>query len=172
MVESATDDDGNLLDFDLFKIIDQKVDLLDDGNLFPFLHSTPAFPEWPFYSGDHTAREVVEEVKDALLALEMHHQVGLRMSECAERFGDEFCDTLAVEELYPSHRCDTTKELARLAQKAAVAGSFDGFRSPRSYFELRTMQQSAGFLQDDGKGETRPTPDIRTASIHFKILII
>jgi hypothetical protein len=100
-------------------------------------------------------------VKDALLELEMHHQVGLRMSKCAEKFGDEFCDTLTVDELYSSHRCDTTKELARLAHKAAVAGSLEGFRSPRSYFELRTMQQSAGFLQVDGKGEIRPMPRMR-----------
>lgn len=39
-IERAKDANGTAIDPDLFKIIEPKVHILDDGNLFPFLHST------------------------------------------------------------------------------------------------------------------------------------
>ena len=39
-IERSLDANGKPLDPDLFKVIDPKIYILDDGNLFPFLHST------------------------------------------------------------------------------------------------------------------------------------
>lgn len=37
-------DDGDFLDPDLFKVLDPRIYVMDNGDLFPFLHSTPVFP--------------------------------------------------------------------------------------------------------------------------------
>ena len=39
-IERTVDANGNPVDPDLFKVIDPNIHILDDGNLFPFLHST------------------------------------------------------------------------------------------------------------------------------------
>jgi len=36
---------------------------------FPFFHSTPLYPEWPFVAMPHTSAELTEQVKQALLKL-------------------------------------------------------------------------------------------------------
>ena len=40
---------------------------MDTGELFPFLHSTPVFPEWPLYARQNVDRMVSEEVQLALI---------------------------------------------------------------------------------------------------------
>eukprot|EP00980_Cylindrotheca_fusiformis_P027129 scaffold18984_cov73-Cylindrotheca_fusiformis.AAC.1 len=50
-------------------------------------------------------------------------------------------------------RCDTTRELAELAWQAGVAGFHSGFRPPRSYYFVRTMQQDGGFIEKDEYGK-------------------
>lgn len=152
MIELSKDENGDPLDANLFKVLDPKIYVLDDGNLFPFLHSTPVFPEWPIYSALTTPRDVIEEVQEALYALEHHRTVGNKIMECALEFPQDVCDEIRVNELYQDARCDTTKEIAKLAKVAAEVGNHNGFRSPRSYFELRTMQQAGGFLNQNKKG--------------------
>ena len=39
-VEDTHDNYGNFVDTELFKVIAPKIHVLDDGTLFPFLHST------------------------------------------------------------------------------------------------------------------------------------
>ena len=45
-IERSLDANGKPLDPDLFKVIDPKIYILDDGNLFPFLHSTGKILNW------------------------------------------------------------------------------------------------------------------------------
>lgn len=51
---------GDQLDPDVFKVIEPKIYVLDDGNLFPFLHSTDIYPEWPVAALDHVTKDVSE----------------------------------------------------------------------------------------------------------------
>jgi hypothetical protein len=41
------------LDPEDFKVIDPKIYIMDDGNIYPFLHSTEIFAEWPFSAFTH-----------------------------------------------------------------------------------------------------------------------
>ena len=88
------------------------------------------------------------------MALSDHRVVGKKLEECISGLSKEFCESMSVAEYYPERfRCDTTIDLAKLANQAALAGHHDGFRSARSYFDIRSMQESAGFLRKNEKGE-------------------
>jgi len=164
-IERTKDDDGNPLDAELFKILNPNIYVLDDGTLFPFMHSTPVFPEWPVSASNHVAGDVIEEVQDALIKLRDHLHIGELMSQCAEDIckvevceeGEvpEVCKTAPPSFFDPGARCDTTRELALLAFEAGRAAGIDGFRPPRSHFHLRTMQQAAGFLTQNAKGKSK-----------------
>lgn len=52
-------------------------------------------------------------------------------------------------ELNQSLRCDTTARIAQLASDARAKGLFTAFRTARSYSEVRTKQEAAGFLRRD-----------------------
>lgn len=123
---------GEPLDPDVFKVINPQIHVLDNGELFPFVSSTGLNGEWPVGALDHTPRDVSKEVQNALLALR-DHATSLEINE-----------TL---------RCDTTSELAQLALSACKAGLMVGFRTSRSYYDVRTKQEAAGFLQKDEKGQ-------------------
>ena len=163
VIESTTDDSGALFDSEIFKVLEPKIYVLDDGNLFPFLHSTPIFPEWPLAATKDVPRDVAEEVQDALMKLEKYQRVGAKMNACVTELcsidkctngsSPDICNTAPPEFFDPDCPCDTTRELAQLAYAAGLAGGHKGFRPPRSYFELRTMQEAAGFLQQDMKGK-------------------
>ena len=71
---------------------------------------------------NHVPKDVSEEVQEALVALEYHAQAYQRYQ--------------AGQDWDPS-RCDTTIGLAELASDASNAGNLAGFRTPRSYFEVR-----------------------------------
>ena len=133
-----------------------QIHVLDNGELFPFLSSTGLHPEWyvcfelanfcqfdyilpsllvyrPTAALDHVDREVAKEVQNALLSLR-DHATSLDLG----------CNLL----------CETTSEIAQLAHLAAESGLFAGFRTARSYFEVRTKQQDAGFLTKNDKQES------------------
>ena len=146
---------GKLVNRDLLKVIAPRIHVMDNGELFPFLHSTPVFPEWPFAAKDNLDHIVSQEVSRALMALSSHATVGRLIAECYDGATTEAerrtCDASAPDYFYPSARCDTTRELAMLAYNAEVAGFHSGFRPPRSHFEVRTMQQDGGFIIRDDK---------------------
>ena len=164
-VERTKDKDGKPLDPELFKVISPRIYVMDDKQLFPFLHSTPVFPEWPLYAKHDVDRMVSEEVALALINFEYHKIVGDLIADCksevcdgktqncTEAYTTDLCATAPPVFFDPTARCDTTRELAALAHKAGVAGRHNGFRPARSHFELRTIQQAAGFVlqDDDGK---------------------
>eukprot|EP00934_Nitzschia_sp_Nitz4_P008059 Nitzschia sp. Nitz4//scaffold542_size5954//2//2866//NITZ4_009184-RA/size5954-augustus-gene-0.0-mRNA-1//-1//CDS//3329554268//8049//frame0 len=159
-IERTTDENGELIDPDLFKIIEPKIFLMEDGNLFPFLHSTDIYPEWPVSALTTVPQDVFEEVQAALLSIGSHADAGQAYAECVTTYGQSHCDAMAFpEDFVDSPRCDTTKAIAEVAYSASLSGSFAGFRfrSPRSYFEVRSMQQDAGFMELEGDGQWRCT---------------
>lgn len=153
-IERHKGPDGRLIDQDLFKVINTQAHVLDDGTLFPFLSSTSLHPEWPVCALNHVPRDVSKEVQEALLALRDHKtsiEVGRNL------------------------RCDTTPELAELALNAGSAGIYTGFRTARSYFQVRTKQEATGLLRKDAggglyciRGETL-YDDIDCPDGHFKL---
>ena len=122
MVEQTPDKNGNLIDKDLFKVLEPKFFELSNGDWFPFKHSTEMFPEWAVSALPHVHWEVSKELADALIALEDHAVAG---------------EKWAVHQKWEPTRCDTTRELAELAHNARTTGNLAGFRTPRSYFRLR-----------------------------------
>mmetsp|Transcript_13182 Transcript_13182/g.31588 ORF Transcript_13182/g.31588 Transcript_13182/m.31588 type:complete len:1491 (+) Transcript_13182:121-4593(+) len=159
-VERTTDPStGQPVDRDLLKIIAPRIFVMDNGELFPFLHSTPVFPEWPFAAKNNLDHIVTQEVSRALMALSSHATVGRLIAECYEAATNEAerrtCDNSPPDYFYPNARCDTTRDLAILAYNAEKAGFHTGFRSPRSHFAVRTMQQDGGFIIQDEKDKWR-----------------
>ena len=145
---------GELVDPGLFKVLDPRIFVLDEGEIFPYLHSTPVFPEWPLYVREGVSRVVTEEVSVAMINFEYHYLVGDAIEICREQANTtddmELCDTMPPAYFDPKARCDTTRELAELALQAGNAGYHQGFRPPRSYYAVRTMQQDAGFIIEQG----------------------
>lgn len=154
---------GDFVDPRLVKVLDPKIHIMDDGSLFPFLHSTPVFPEWPLSAKDDVDRIVSEEVAQAMINFQYHHLVGEKIHDCREEAtSDEemsICNTMPPAHFYPDARCDTTRALAELAYRAGTAGFHAGFRPPRSHFSVRTMQQDAGFIVEDENGMESNTPE-------------
>jgi len=148
---------GDFIDPDLFKVIGPRIHIMDDGTLFPFLHTTPVFPEWPLAARNHVDRVVSEEVAAALINFGSHARIGEAIDNCREKAttSDEqnVCDTMPPTYFDPKARCDTTRELAELAFMAGKAGFHSNFRPPKSHFEVRTMQQDAGFIIKDEYGD-------------------
>lgn len=150
---------GELVNRNRVKIIGPRIHVMDGGELFPFLHSTPVFPEWPFAAKESVDPIVSEEVARAMMALGEHAIVGRRIAECLVTAPNEaarsLCETAPPEHFDRNARCDTTRELATLAYRAGLAGFHNGFRPPRSHFFVRTMQQDGGFVIQDQKGNWR-----------------
>uniref|UniRef100_A0A7S3LHW5 guanylate cyclase n=1 Tax=Amphora coffeiformis TaxID=265554 RepID=A0A7S3LHW5_9STRA len=132
-IERHLDENGKPIDPDLFKVINPQIHVLDDGQLFPFVSSTSLHPEWPVAALDHVARDVSQEVQEALIALQDH---------------------ATSIELGQNLRCETTPDIAELALSASADGDFVGFRPARSYFQVRTEQETAGFLMQNEKQES------------------
>jgi hypothetical protein len=148
---------GDIVDRDLVKVLEPRIHIMDDGELFPFLHSTPVFPEWPLSAVSNVDRIVSEEVAKAMVNLEWHSLVGKAIHACREEAvtTDEMnvCNTMPPVYFDHKVRCDTSRKLAELAYQAGRAGFHDGFRTPRSHHFVRTMQQDAGFIVEDDSGK-------------------
>jgi len=161
-IERSKDVYGNTIDPELFKIIEPKIFVLDNGELFPFLHSTDIYPEWPVAAMDYVPKDVAEEVQEALIALQSHAQA----HEQVQAGGP-----------WDPSRCDTTPDLAKLAWEASTNGNMAGFRTARSYFEVRTMHEAAGFMLQDEKDNWRCTradtlyDSIKCPEEHYKLPI-
>ena len=167
-IERTEDANGNLINPNLFRILEPRVHVLDDGSLFPFLHSTDIYGEWPVAAMTFVPDDVAEEVQAALLALDQHAKPYKSMLQCMEdievmeleeaRTGtfantdaDLACDAIFFRD---QTRCDTTPDIARIAYQAGENGHIDGFRAPRSYFEVRSMQEAGGFMKKNEETNT------------------
>lgn len=153
-LEQYLDADGMPVDAKHFKILVPQTYVMDDGNLFPFLHSTDVYPESPVAALPHVSADISEEVQAALIALGEHMAVGEKYQECLTELEDlSTCENLPFPQAFVAGaRCDTTKELALLALEAGGNAEVGGYRSSRSYFQLRTMQDAAGFLERNTRG--------------------
>eukprot|EP00980_Cylindrotheca_fusiformis_P005534 scaffold1172_cov115-Cylindrotheca_fusiformis.AAC.9 len=153
IIDPAT---GDYVDPSVFKVLDPRIHIMDSGEQFPFLHSTPVFPEWTLSAKDNIDRIVSEEVAKAMINFHYHNSIGEAIHQCREEATSpeemNICDTMPPVYFDPKARCDTTRELAELAREAGIAGFHNGFRSPRSYNFVRTMQQDAGFIVKDEYG--------------------
>ncbi|KAG7349928.1 adenylate and guanylate cyclase catalytic domain containing protein [Nitzschia inconspicua] len=150
-IELTKDKDGNHLSIDLFKVIDPKVHVLESGELFPFLHSTDVFPEWPVAALSTVSKDVAFEVQGALLEFNEHANFGKLLAECGSHCSNS---SQALQDLFPDIAlCHTTPALAKLAREASLDSNLSGFRTSRSYHALRTMLQDAGFMVQDNRGE-------------------
>jgi hypothetical protein len=130
---------------------------MDNGELFPFLHSTPTFPEWAVFARADIDGVVAQEVQSALLSLSEHKHVGDAIYDCltsnlTSSEQKDVCRQAPPAYFYEKARCDTTREIAEIARQAGLTGSHNGFRTPKSYFHIRTMQAAAGFLEQDERG--------------------
>jgi hypothetical protein len=148
---------GDLVDPSLVKVLEPRIYIMDDGELFPFLHSTPVFPEWPLSAMSNVDRLVSEEVGKAMVNLEQHYFVGEAIHDCRIKAVTtqemNLCNTMPPVYFDPNARCDTSRELAELAYQAGKAGFHNGFRPARSHYFVRTMQQDAGFIVQDESGK-------------------
>jgi ABC-type phosphate/phosphonate transport system substrate-binding protein len=159
-IELTVDENGNSVDPDLFKIIEPKIFVMDNGSLFPFLHSTDIFPEWPFAALPGVPLDVSLAVQEALIDFTDYAQAG-RWQECqVSGQNREACEHIAPPALSPNSACGATVELNELAWEAYQESLIASFRTSRSYFELRSVQEEAGFLVQDDAGDwfcTRPS---------------
>ena len=153
VVEHTKDlETGKLLDPEQFKVVSPRIYIMDNGDLFPYLHSTPVVPEWPLFAKHDLDRVVAEEVSAALINFHYHNLVGRALHECLDAAMSpaevDLCNAMP-----PRARCDTTRALAELTYQAGLAGHHSGFRSARSHFELRTIVQDIGFVEQNKNGK-------------------
>jgi len=153
------DEDGNSIDPDRFKILEPKTYVMESGELFPFLHSTEVFPEWPLAALLSVPSDVQLAVQEALVHFGLFAEVGDQRRMCLETNTAEYCNSLSPRDWVPNAPCEVTMELAERAQNAANISHIAGFRTAASYFKLGTVLKEAGFLVRDDKGNwacTRP----------------
>ena len=87
-IERTMDASGEYVDPDDFRVLDPKIYVMDTLDLFPFLHSTPVFPEWPLFARENVDRMVSEEVALAFVNFEYHKIVGDAIHACPQ----ELCE--------------------------------------------------------------------------------
>eukprot|EP00980_Cylindrotheca_fusiformis_P006580 scaffold1387_cov103-Cylindrotheca_fusiformis.AAC.2 len=170
---------GDFVDSKLVKVLDPRIHVMDDGRFFPFLHSTPTFPEWALSAKEDADPIVSEELAQAMMSFKSHYLVGEGIHRCRDEATSEeemdICDSMPPSHFVPTARCDTTRELAELTYKAGTVGHHKGFRPPRSHFNVRTMQQDAGFIVQDENGGWRCERDsslyeaIKCPANHYKV---
>lgn len=147
---------GELVDLSLIKIIGPIKNLrLADGSPFPFIPSTPLYPEWNIASLPQVTDDVNREVQTSLLQLA---DKVMFASDLLENCDESECgpnQTLATcfEECSVSILpCDTSAEVALAASVASTKGKFSGWRTTLSYMPVRNMQHEIDFLSDEATG--------------------
>lgn len=130
------------------KVVDGRVDETDAG-VYPYPHSTPMYPEWNIAALKQTPALISREVQAALLALRDHAKTGQALEACIATNGDSSIQCSDLKGLDPLARCDTTVETAKAASRALFDGDYDGWRTTKSYSEIRGLLQVTGFVQQD-----------------------
>eukprot|EP00980_Cylindrotheca_fusiformis_P020034 scaffold7117_cov104-Cylindrotheca_fusiformis.AAC.3 len=115
---------GDFVDSKLVKVLNPSIHVMDDGRLFPFLHSTPTFPEWALSAKEDADPIVAEELAQAMMSFKSHYLVGELIHRCRDEATSEeemeICDSMPPSHFDPTARCDTTRELAELTYKAGT----------------------------------------------------
>jgi hypothetical protein len=146
VIESTKDANGELVDPTSFKILDPKVHILEDGSLFPFVHSTEIIPEWPVAALAGVPGDVQGLVQGALMEFGEFVALGEKINSCRTTANETWCNSVDLREIFPDAPCMATYDLAMKAYEALSLIGMSGFRTPLSYFDIRTMHQEAGFL--------------------------
>ena len=128
-IEPTTDENGEPIDPDLFKIIDPKVYVMDNGDLFPFLHSTDIYPEWPLAALSNVPDDVQLAVQEALFDFEAHAMIGNMINGClaANTTHMQNCYALNPQDLIANAPCDASQDIALLAAEAGQDSHIFGF---------------------------------------------
>lgn len=154
-IEITTDSAGEFLDPDLFKIIDPKIFVMDDGELFPFLHSTEILPEWPFSSLMTVPEDVQRAVQSALIDFGQYALMG-KIQDCSSGSrspnASDWCNDIELKTTTLRTPCNATEDLLALAAEASRISRMSSFRPARSYFYLRAILEETGFLIQDSDG--------------------
>lgn len=146
-IQRTKDENGELVDPNLLKVLEPKPNMLD-GAPFPFIASTQLYPEWNLAAMNFVASDVAREVQSAMLSLAEHAEAGDAIQSCLDaNLTIATCNNL--DEIMPDARCDTTVEIAAIANQAMQNGGYAGFRTTQSYIEIRAMLQDTGFIQKD-----------------------
>jgi serine/threonine protein kinase/ABC-type phosphate/phosphonate transport system substrate-binding protein len=156
-IELTLDAEGNPIDPSLFKIIDPKTYIMENGDFFPFLHSTEILPEYPFAALPGVPEDVQFAVQNALFDFGDYATIGDYVNECMAQ-NETNCNALSFHQAVPNPPCNTSTAMALLASEAAIAGHFAGFRTAHSYFDLRSIQEEGGFLFQDANNNWACTP--------------
>ena len=177
-IESTLDADGKPIDRTLLKVIDPIKGLEIDGNPFPFASSTPLYAEWNVAALPHVSDDASIAVQNALLKLEAHASAGVPIVQCyTDRncngtnsyASPEECQQSCHDDFFSNPiRCDTTPELAVIAQMARSTGKYSGWRSTLSYMDLRNMQEETGFIVKNPENGTMQC--IRSSNIYDAIV--
>lgn len=149
---------------------------------FPFLHSTPLYPEWGLASRTTVPDAVAREVQTAMLNMANHARVGRALRDCLD--AKEYTTantnvnaailTACWNDLDPSlfAKCDTTPEIALTAARALTNGKMAGWVPPASYMSLRNLQEEIGFIgkftqdnRDNANASASKIACVRQASI-------
>ena len=142
---------GELVDRSKLKIIRPLEGLSSDGKPFPFVSSTPLYPEWNLAAISQVPEEIRSAVQISLMRIGQHIEVVSPLESC---FIDDgcaensiICQDQCFQKISPEwvKNCDTTAAVAFAAQDAASAGKYAGWSSSDSYMELRNMQEQVGF---------------------------
>lgn len=161
-IERTLSDDGTLVDPTLLKIIDPKIFIMESGDLFPFLHSTAVFPEWPLSALSSVPSDVQRAVQTALLDYGKYYLFS-KFQDCSNAplstQNTLNCDELRDKLLELGPLCNNTNDLVLLASQASVASSISSFRTPSSYFDVRSNMEEARFLMLNGEGWHCMKPD-------------
>ncbi len=160
-IEITQDENGELVDPNLFKVIDPQIFVTESGELFPFLHSTDILPEWPLAALSGVPADVQQAVQSALMDFGQYVLIG-QLQECSSgslgKNDSDWCEDLELKRTTLRTPCNATEDLVQLAAEASGSSRMSGFRAARSYFYLRAILEEAGFLiqGDDGWRCTRP----------------
>ncbi|KAL3935236.1 MAG: hypothetical protein SGARI_003060 [Bacillariaceae sp.] len=137
-MERTKDKDGNLLNVSDFKIIDPVPDLKIGDMPFPFESSTPLYPEWNIAALSHVPDDIQRAVQEAMLTLGDHASVATEMDACLEEAADMNVTTTeqCSFDQMPKLRCDTTEELASIAQEARQNGKYVSWSPTLSFISM------------------------------------
>eukprot|EP00980_Cylindrotheca_fusiformis_P000777 scaffold184_cov125-Cylindrotheca_fusiformis.AAC.12 len=161
VIDDILEESGDINDLSRIKVLEDRSDLTDAGT-YPYPHTTPMYPEWNIAALKQTPSEISREVQAALLALTDHARTGQALEECvvADTTNSSCSD---LKSLDPLARCDTTDEIAMLALQALRDGDYGGWRTTKSYSEIRGILQIAGFIKQepvDGVWKCLPPSDL------------
>lgn len=142
-LERSIDSEGNPIDIRKWKVIDPKPNLSIDRTPFPFQSSTPLYPEWNIASLDHVPDEISTELQNAMLNIGKYTKLAKAKQKCFDN--NAYCG-----EYYSlPHTCETSDEILDIALNASIAGKYSEWVPSLSYMELRSMQESTGFIQNE-----------------------